>query len=116
MAIQIEQNLTATPNPTALPRRIEFRQTLVSDQPTETVTVLYSLDPAHEVWFLDSASKLTKTITRTDVVSDAGTLRRDRINLQRGPGQGPMALVQIDQTVTDSTGVPLADVCVLQLQ
>src|SRR4051794_18459525 len=115
MAIQIQQNLTATPNPTTLPKRITFQQTLVSDQDDEPIAVVYSLDPANDVWFEDASGRRTKTIHRADTVSQTPKVCRDQITLLRGPGQGPLAFVQVDQTVTDSTGVPLADVCTLQL-
>jgi hypothetical protein len=114
MAIQIQQNLTATPNPTTLPKRLTFQQTLVSDRDSEPIAVVYSLDPAHDVWFEDASGHRTKTIHRADTASQTPKVYRDQITLQRGPGQGPMALVQVDQTVTDSTGVPLADVCTLR--
>jgi len=116
MAIQILQNLTATPNPTTLPKRITFQQTLVSDQAAEPIKVVYSLAPAHDVWFEDASGQRTKAIHRADTISQAPKVCRDQITLLRGPGQGPMAMVQVNQTVTDSEGVPLPDVCTLQLK
>lgn len=115
MAIQIQQNLTATPNPTTLPKRITFQQTLVSDQAAEPISVLYSLAPEHDVWFEDAGGQLTKTVQRADTVSQIPKVCRDQISMARGPGQGPMALVQVNQTVTDSEGIPLPDVFTLQL-
>jgi hypothetical protein len=116
MAIQIVKNLQAAPNPTALPKRVEFSQTLISNRDAEAITVVYTLDRAHDVWFQDAAGQPTKSIERTDTVSKVAKVCVDRIVVQRGPGQGPLALVQVNQTVTDSSGITLGDVCVLQIQ
>jgi hypothetical protein len=115
MAIQIQQNLTASPNPAALPKRITFEQTLVSDQDAEPITILYALKPSHDVWFQDGSGKHTKKIQRTDTVSQTPKVYRDQITLVRGPGHGPMAMVEVDQTITDGEGVPISDSCTLQL-
>jgi hypothetical protein len=115
MAIQIQKNLQASPNPSALPKRITFAQTLVSDQDAEPITVVYTLAQAHDVWFQDAHGQRAKRIERADTVSQVPKVYRDEITLVRGPGQGPMALVEIDQTVTDSEGVPIPDSCTLQL-
>ena len=53
MAIQIRAQLTASPNPTSLPRRIDFRQTLRSNLNDEEVVLVYQMDPDHDVWFRD---------------------------------------------------------------
>jgi hypothetical protein len=115
MAVQIQQNLTASPNPAALPKRITFQQTLVGDQDGEPITVVYTLAAAHNVWFEGAGGKRTKTVTRTDTVSQIPKVYRDQITLLLGPGHGPMAMVAVDQTITDSEGVPISDVCTLQL-
>jgi len=115
MAIQIQQNLKATPNPTTLPKRLTFQQTLVSDQAAEPIRVVYTLAAAHDVWFEDAHGQRTKTIQREDTIPNTPKVCRDQITLLRGPGQGPMALVQVNQTVTDSEGVPISDVCTVQL-
>ena len=36
-----------------------------------------------------------------------------RITLQKGPGTGPLTLVEIDQTITDSSGIKIPDSCEL---
>jgi hypothetical protein len=113
MAIQIRSRLTASPNPTSLPRRIDFRQTLRSNQDGEPVVLEYQMDPAHDVWFVDGDGKLVKTIQRSVQVSRAAQPVLTRIPLQRGPGDGPMVSVQIDQTITDSVGIKIPDNCVL---
>src|SRR5262249_36447281 len=115
MAIQIRSHLTASPNPTSLPRRIDFRQTLRSNQNGEQVTLEYEMDPAHNVWFVDGDGKLVKTIQRSVQVSQVDHPVLTRIPLQRGPGTGPMVSVQIDQTITDSAGIKIPDSCVLAL-
>jgi hypothetical protein len=113
MAIQIRAHLTASPNPTSLPRRIDFRQTLRSNMDGEEVVVVYQMDPGHEVWFRDGNGNATKTIQRTLQVSQADQPELTRITLQKGPGTGPMASVEIDQTITDSSGIKIPDSCVL---
>ncbi|HEY2295966.1 MAG TPA: hypothetical protein VGM86_35135 [Thermoanaerobaculia bacterium] len=113
MAIQIRSRLTASPNPTSLPRRIDFRQTLRSNQNGEQVVLEYQMDPAHDVWFVDGDGELVKTIQRSVQVSRADQPVLTRIPLQRGPGTGPMVSVQIDQTITDSAGIKIPDSCVL---
>jgi hypothetical protein len=116
MAIQIRQHLTASPNPTPLPRRVEFRQTLRSNRPSEAITVVYSLDPVHNVWFQDAAGAATKTITRQETVGQTDQVCIDRIGMQEGPGQGPQDLVQVNQTITGSSGISIPDTCVVEIQ
>ena len=113
MAIQIRSHLTASPNPTILPRRIDFRQTLRSNMDEEDIVVVYQMDPDHQIWFLDSDGKLTKTIQRNLEVSRADQPILTRISLQKGPGTGPLTLVEIDQTITDSSGIKTPDSCEL---
>lgn len=113
MAIQIRAHLTASPNPASLPRRIDFRQTLRSNQDGEEIVVVYQMDPDHEVWFKDGDGNPAKSIQRTLQVSRADQPVLTRITLQKGPGTGPMASVEIDQTITDSSGIAIPDSCVL---
>ena len=113
MAIQIRANLTASPNPTTLPRRIDFRQTLLSNIDGENITVLYQMDDDHEIWFQDSNNKLTKTIQRTLQVSQIDQPVLTRITMVKGPGTGPVTLVEIDQTITDSSNSEIPDNCEL---
>jgi hypothetical protein len=113
MAIQIRAHLTATPNPADLPRRIDFHQTLRSNVDGETVVVVYQMDPGHEIWFKDGNGKAVKAIQRTFQVSQADQPVLTRITLQKGPGTGPMASVEIDQTITDSSGNRIPDNCTL---
>jgi hypothetical protein len=115
MAIQIRAHLTASPNPADLPRRIDFHQTLRSNMDGENVVVVYQLDPDHEIWFKDGNGKAVKTIQRTLQVSQADQPVLTRITLQKGPGTGPMASVEIDQTITDSSGIAIPDSCILGL-
>jgi len=116
MAIQIVQKLQATPNPTTLPRRIDFKQTLRSNRDGEQVTVEYSLDAGHNIWFQDSSGQPAKKVQRTETVTRQGQPCHDRITLQEGPGSGPLDLVQVNQTITDSSGVAIPDVCVIQIE
>jgi hypothetical protein len=113
MAIQIRSHLTASPNPTSLPRRIDFHQTLRSNMDGEEITVEYQMDPGHGVWFKDGDGNATKTIQRPLQVTQTDLPELRRITLQKGPGTGPMASVEIDQTITDSSGIKIPDSCVL---
>ena len=113
MAIQIRAHLTASPNPTSLPRRVDFRQTLRSNIDGDEIVVVYQMDPDHGVWFKDGDGNATKTIQRTLQVSQADQPVLTRITLQKGKGTWPMASVEIDQTITDSSGIKIPDSCVL---
>jgi hypothetical protein len=115
MAIQIRAHLTATPNPTTLPRRIDFHQTLRSNLASEDIVVAYFLDPGHDVWFQDAAGRPTKTVQRDLTVTQADQVFLTRILVQQGPGAGPMTMVEIDQTITDSSGIKIPDSVVLRL-
>jgi len=115
MAIQIRVPLTATPNPTTLPRRIDFHQTLRSNIDGETVLAVYELDPDNDIWFQDANGKPTKTVQRTLEVPRTDQVFLTRIMMQRGPGTGPLTMVEIDQTLTDSSGIKLPDSFVLDL-
>lgn len=116
MAIQIRSNLQVSPNPTSLPKRLEFTQTLIGNRDDEAITVSYDLDPAHDVWFEDSSGNPVKSVQRSETVSQVAKVCVDRIVMRRGPGQGPLALVQVNQTITDSSGLTLGDVAVVELQ
>jgi hypothetical protein len=116
MAIQIRSHLTASPNPTSLPRRIDFHQTLRSNMDGEEITVEYQMDPGHGVWFKDGDGNATKTIQRTLQVSQADQPVLTRITLQKGKGTWPMESVEIDQTITDSSGIKIPDSCVLGIE
>jgi hypothetical protein len=116
MAIQIRAHLTATPNPTTLPRRIDFHQTLRSNLASEAIVAEYFLDPDNDVWFQDSAGKPTKTVQRSETVTQADGVILTRILLQRGPSStGPLTLVEIDQTITDSSGIKIPDSVVVRI-
>jgi hypothetical protein len=114
MAIQIRVPLSATPNPTTLPHRIDLRQTLRSNI-GEGVTVAFQMDAAHDVWFQEGNGQLTKTIQRTLDVSQVDQPILVGISVVRGPGNGPMDLVEIDEAITDSSGATIPDSCELRV-
>ena len=116
MAIQIKKNLTASPNPAPLGMRIELIQTLRSTLEAEAITVVYRLAPGHQIWFQDGDDPPAKTFTRTESVGRSDQICRDRIDLVKGPGTGPIELVQIDQTITDSLGIAQPDLVLVQIQ
>jgi hypothetical protein len=115
MAIQIRAHLTATPNPTTLPRRIDFHQTLRSNLASEDVVAVYQLDPDNGIWFQDASGNPAKTVQRNLTVTQADQVFLVRIELQQGPGTGPMKLVEIDQVLTDSSGIKIPDSVVLRI-
>lgn len=116
MAIAIVANLAANPNPTALPKRVEFTQTLATNRPPEAIRVVYSLAPAHDVWFQDSDGQLKKEIDRKETVATSQQVCVDRLTLVRGAGTGPQLTVEVSQTLVDAQGEPIADLVVLQLE
>ncbi|HEV7669765.1 MAG TPA: hypothetical protein VGS22_14680 [Thermoanaerobaculia bacterium] len=116
MAILIRKNLTASPNPTTLPKRIELSQTLRSTLPEEPITVVYQLAPGHQIWFKDGDNPPAKSFSRPETVGTTDQICRDRVELVIGPGTGPIELVQIDQTITDSFGIPQPDLVLVQIQ
>jgi hypothetical protein len=116
MAIQIRKNLTASPNPTSVPKRIELTQTLRSTFSEEEITIVYRLAPGHQIWFQDGDNPPAKSFTRTETVGSTDQICRDRVDLAIGPGTGPVELVQIDQTITDSFGIPQPDLVLVQIQ
>jgi hypothetical protein len=115
MAIQIRVPLQASPNPTTLPKRVEFTQTLRSNRDGEPITLTYSLDPAHNVWFQDANGNPTKSVQRDETVSRADQVCVDRIVMQLGPGNGPMAMAQVNQTITDSSGITIGDLVIVRI-
>ena len=115
MAITIVKNLTASPNPAQLPKRVEFQQTLKSSLDTESITVFYSLEPDHQIWFEDSNGQRTKQTQRTETIGKAQQVCIDRLTMVFGPGTGPLLTVEVSQAIQDSQGNVLPDLVVLQI-
>lgn len=116
MAIQIVRNLTVSPNPASLPKRIELSQTLRSNLAAEKISVTYSLDAAHNVFFVDGDDPPSKTFSRSETVGREDQTCVDRVSLQVGQGDGPMAAITIRQAITDSIGLTVTDLVILRLQ
>jgi|SRR6185295_901826 len=116
MAIQILDNLTASPNPTTLGKRIDLRQTLVSNRAQESIRIAYRLDPRIDVWFQDGDAAPAKSFVRQETVGQTAKVCDDRITLVLGPGTGPIDIVQIDQTITDQGGLATPDLVLVQIQ
>lgn len=116
MTVFVDQPLSASPNPTSLPKRMEFTHTLHSDLDEEPIIVAYSLDPAHNVWFEDTAGNQQKRILRQETVGKAPQVCVDRIPMVFGPGQGGLLTVEVSQVVRDADGNVLPSVVVVQLQ
>ena len=115
MAITIVQNLTALLNPTTIPKRVEFRQTLRSTLLSETITVVYSLEPEHNIWFENADGKLVKQLSRQETIGQAPQVSVDRLKLVTGAGVGPQLTVEVAQAIRDSQGQVIADLCVVQI-
>ena len=115
MAITIVNNLTASPNPAKLPKRVEFQQTLQSTLAAEPITVFYSLEPDHQIWFEDSNNQRTKQVQRTETIGKTPQVTVDRLTMVFGPGTGPLLTVEVSQAIQDSQGNVLPDLVVLQI-
>lgn len=115
MAITIVNNLAASPNPTALPKRVELQQTLQSTLAAEPITVFYSLEAGHQIWFEDGEGQRTKQIQREETVGTSPKVCVDRLQLVYGPGSGPLLTVEIEQAIQDSQGNVIPDLVVLQI-
>jgi hypothetical protein len=117
MPISVDKDLSAAPNPTTLPKRVEFRQTLHSTLASEDISVAYSLDPGHNVWFEDSDDKLQKVIVRQETVGMAPQVCVDRLAMALGPGNvGPPLTVEVNQAIRDSQGNVTPSLCVIRIQ
>ena len=117
MPIWVDAPVTAAPNPTTLPKRVEFRYTLHSMLPSEDLSVGYSLDPGHDVWFEDGNGKPTKQVVRTETVGVAPEVCVDRIPMKLGAsGMGPPLTVEVTQAIRDSEGNVTPGLCVVRLQ
>ncbi|HEV8241589.1 MAG TPA: hypothetical protein VGS57_19660 [Thermoanaerobaculia bacterium] len=116
MAIFVDKDLEASPNPTSLPKRVEFTQTLRSSLASEAIVVQYSLSPAHNVWFQDNDNNLTKQVVREDTIGTAPEVTTDRITMATGPGMGGLLTVEVSQAIRDSEGNVIPGLVVVQLQ
>ncbi len=115
MPIFVDVELTATPNPTSLPKRIELQQTLHSTLAAEAITVAYTMAAAHNIWFKDGSGGLVKQILRTDTIGKAPQVCIDRLTMVTGPGSGPLLTVEVTQAIRDSQGNVTPGLCVVQI-
>lgn len=105
MAILLLDDLIATPNPTALPRRVDFKQNVQSTLSAgEEATFTYSLAPDHDVFFEDGEGNRVKEVSREDRIPGDRHLLHNRIAVTLAPGGSPQSLVQITETVADRQG------------
>ena len=117
MPITVDKPLSAAPNPTTLPKRVEFRYTVHSTQASETIDVGYSLDPGHNVFFEDANEQPTKQVVRQEEVGFASQVCVDRITLVVPEGgQGPPLTVEVTQAIRDSQGNVTPGLVVLRIQ
>ena len=116
MAIFVDDDLTASPNPTTLPKRVEFQHTLHSSLPSEPILVAYSLAEAHNIWFEDGDGNPTKRVVREETVTQAPQVCVDRIPMTTGPGKGGLLTVEVEQSIRDSEGNVIPGLVVIQLQ
>lgn len=115
MAIRFVEDLAATPDATSIPGAVSLTQQLKSTAVPETVSILYLMDGAHDVWFRRDDQGLAKSLRFEATIDPAGTKLRHALTLARGSGQGPMALVQIDETIETPIGVPLMSAVVVRI-
>lgn len=103
MAILVD-SIEASPNPTTIRprRRIELRQDIQSDQPSESITIVYSLSQEHDMFF-EEQGQMTKEAQRVCKVFGTGTATVHRVTLVRGAGN-ELAAYGIEQVLTDSDG------------
>ncbi len=116
MAIFVDEDLTASPNPTTLPKRVEFQHTVHSSLPSEPILVGYSLAEGHNIWFEDNDGNLTKRVTRNETVGKAPQVCVDRITMTTGAGMGGLLTVEVSQAIRDSEGNVIPGLVVVQLQ
>jgi hypothetical protein len=112
MAIRVVSSprLACSPSPTQIPIRLDVRQTLESNRTSESVTFVYTLDEAHDVWF-ETASGLSKKSVRDGKVGRTEQSIHHRVKLRQGPGSGPMDSVQITQTIIGAAGRETHNAC-----
>ena len=116
MAIFVDQDLTASPNPTTLPKRVEFQQTLHSSLDSEEILCAYSMAEAHNIWFQDTDGSLHKRVIREDTIGKVPQVTTDRITMTTGPGVGGMLTVEVSQSIRDSEGNVIPGLVVVQIQ
>ena len=116
MTVFVDKKLSASPNPTSLPKRIEFTQTLRSNLDEEPIIVAYSLGADHNVWFQDSDGKQLKRILRQETIGKTPHVCVDRIQMVLGPGRGGLLTVEVSQVIRDADGNVLPGVVVVQLE
>ena len=114
--VTIDVKLSASPNPTSLPKRVELTHTVHSDLDAEPIIVAYSLEPQHNVWFQDAAGNPQKRILRSETIGKSPQVCVDRLPMAFGPGQGGLLTVEVSQVIRDSDGNVMPAVVVLQLQ
>lgn len=115
MPVQITVNLKATPNPATLPKRITLTQSLRSMLEQEVVTVEYSLDAGHNVFFKDGDAAPSKTFVRKETLGRTEKVCADRVSLIEQAGAA-MDLVQVNQIITDSVGLTCTDLTLVQIR
>ena len=116
MAIFVDEDLTASPNPTTLPKRVEFQQTLHSSRPSEAVRIAYSLSQAHNVWFEDTDGQLQKQVVREETIGSTPQVTVDRITMTTGPGVGGMLTVEVSQAIIDAQNNVIPGLVIVQIQ
>jgi hypothetical protein len=105
MAIRIVQNLDAVQDSAELPFRVDLSQVLATFAGSETVTLEYWLDPAHDIWF-DNGQK--SQVERQETISFLDTPIRHRVTLVHGAGT-PVDALAIHQKLTDGSGAVQQD-------
>jgi hypothetical protein len=115
MAIVIDENLTASPAKTGLPSGpITLRQTLHSDLGSETVSITYTLDGRHNIFFQTAQGQVKQIQINGQKIPGSATERSDTIALVEvgGSDVGQMIIKQVikgENTARDSVTLTILD-------
>lgn len=115
MAIQITSELTVSPTPTTLPRRLSFTYEMVSDKASEAVTVTYRIDGTKTALRFDDGDGPATEVTRTETATGQAQEFEDRISMVGTPN-GAFEDVEVVQRVVDSTGDAIPGLVVVTVQ
>jgi hypothetical protein len=115
MAIQITRELTVSPTPTTLPKRLSFIYGMVSNKPSEAVEVTYRIDGTATALRFDDGDGPVTEVTRTETATQQAQEFEDRVSMVGTPN-GAFEDVEIVQRVVDSTGDAIPGLVVLTVR
>ena len=108
MGISIKKDLSASPDPAKLKRKVEFSITLKSDKADgESVNFTYKVPSAATVKFITSGNSTTKSVKRKPKVKFTET--KITHSLEMGPKQTQTSQAKITLEMKDSSGSKTVD-------